>query len=438
MPALPPAKWLGVNDEMPSPLLRFSHRGATLEALPGTMDSVPEVVVKRGKSPAVVRHPYVQLFAAAPVAVVVVEGETMTVVYANPAVRGISGALEDECEGGLLGDILPDPIAERAALLVRQCAQSGERFTRVEVEHHPSAGDDRHVSLSAWPLEAPAGSRACVALLLEDVSDDVRERRLRVAMSEQLREINEHLLIAALREQELTQLAESANEAKSAFLAMMSHELRTPLTAIIGYEELISDGLTGPVTEEQKNALSRVRASAMHLLALIEQVLTLTNIELKRESVQRERFTLGQLIRSVAVLISPLASEKRLEFTVSLDDEDAVIESDPMRLKQVLVNLLGNAVRFTDAGRVTLDVRLDAQHATFAVRDTGIGIALSDQERVFEPFWQAEQRPTRKVGGSGLGLTVARRTARLLGGDVTVESALGRGSTFTLRVPLAA
>jgi signal transduction histidine kinase len=230
-------------------------------------------------------------------------------------------------------------------------------------------------------------------------------------------------------------MAEAANDAKSVFLAMMSHELRTPLTAILGYEELLADGLSGPVTGEQQASLERIRQSAMHLLALIEQVLTLTNIELKGETVQRERFTLEQLVRSVAVLISPLASEKRLDFHVDLADGDHVVESDPLRLKQVLVNLLGNAVRFTDRGSVVLDVSRRDGMLTFEVRDTGIGIRSRDLQRIFEPFWQVEQRSTRKVGGSGLGLTVSRRTAQLLGGDVEVRSTPGQGSIFTLRVP---
>ena len=376
-----------------------------------------------------------RVFDPAPVAVAVVDAHDMTVRYANSAMRSITGCSPMELLGRTLGDVLPSAVANRSALLISEVRRSGETFSRVEVEHHPTADDDRHVSLSAWPMSSDGEAPSCVVLQLEDVSDEVRERRLRAAMAEQLREINEHLLIAALREQELTQMAEAANDAKSVFLAMMSHELRTPLTAIIGYEELLADGLSGPVTAEQQASLERIRHSAMHLLALIEQVLTLTNIELKGETVQRERFTLEQLVRSVAVLISPLASEKRLDFHVDLADGDFVVESDPLRLKQILVNLLGNAVRFTDRGSVVMDVSREGGMLTFEVRDTGIGIRSGDLQRIFEPFWQVEQRSTRRVGGSGLGLTVSRRTAQLLGGDVQVQSTPGQGSIFTLRVP---
>lgn len=282
------------------------------------------------------------------------------------------------------------------------------------------------------------GDSDCVVLQIEEVTDDVRERQIRAAMAVQLQGINEELVRSALREQELTQLAEAANDAKSVFLAMMSHELRTPLTAIIGYEELLADGLSGPVTPDQRVALERIRASANHLLALIEQVLTLTNIELKSDTVHRERFTLGQLVRSVQVLISPLASEKRLTFDVDVENEESIIESDPLRLKQILVNLLGNAVRFTDRGSVKMRVRRSGDDLEFTVSDTGLGIRTTDLDRIFEPFWQVEQRPTRRVGGSGLGLTVAQRTAHLLGGDIDVRSTYGEGSVFTLRLPAAA
>jgi signal transduction histidine kinase len=379
------------------------------------------------------------VFDPAPMAVAVVDAHTMTVCYGNAALGAITGKVIDtSSENLLLSDILPVSVAERGASLIREVIRSGQGLARIEAEHHPTPDDDRYLSVSAWMLAPDEEQASCVVLQFEDITDDVRERRVRNAMSEQLREINEHLLIATLREQELTQMAEAANDAKSVFLAMMSHELRTPLTAIIGYEELLADGLSGPITPDQQIALERIRQSANHLLALIEQVLTLTNIELKGETVQVERFTLGQLVRSVAVLISPLASEKRLSFKVEVDGEESIVESDPLRLKQILVSLLGNAVRFTDRGSVALQVTRTKEALMFEVRDTGMGIRPEDLQRIFEPFWQVEQRSTRKVGGSGLGLTVAQRTAKLLGGEIAVESYPGAGSTFILRLPVAA
>lgn len=376
------------------------------------------------------------VFDRATVATVAVDARTLAVAYANDAMESLSGLETSEVVGLTLAEVVPPPVAERLIALVREMGRSVETLTRVELPHLLSPDDDRCLSVSAWPVVGSRLERPGIVIQLEDISDDVRERELRRNLAAEMQQANEHLVLAALREQDLTLKAEAANDAKSAFLAMMSHELRTPLTAIIGYEELLSDGISGPVSNEQLAQLGRIRHSAMHLLALVEQVLTLTRIELQGETVERERFTLSQLVRSVAVLVTPLAAEKRLAFHTELPKEDLVLESDPLRLKQALVNLLGNAVRFTDHGELTLCVREDPGGIlSFEVRDTGIGIAEEDLERIFEPFWQVEQRATRRVGGAGLGLTVARRTARLLGGDVTVESARGEGTVFTLHVP---
>lgn len=379
------------------------------------------------------------VFEPAPMALAVVDSGTLLVRYANPAIRFITGRAPSDSFDRHLSEVFAPSIAMRAAEIVAEVARTHASVTRVEVDHELENDDHRHVSLSAWPMRTTGdGESGCIVLQIEEVTDDVRERQIRAAMAVQLQGINEELVRSAMREQELTQLAEAANDAKSVFLAMMSHELRTPLTAIIGYEELLADGLSGPVTHDQRVALERIRVSANHLLALIEQVLTLTNIELKSDTIHRERFTLGQLVRSVQVLISPLASEKRLTFDVDVDDEEFIVESDPLRLKQILVNLLGNAVRFTDHGSVKLHVRRSGDELEFTVSDTGLGIRTTDLERIFEPFWQVEQRPTRRVGGSGLGLTVAQRTAHLLGGDIDVRSTYGEGSVFTLRLPAAA
>jgi PAS domain S-box-containing protein len=380
--------------------------------------------------------PLAPVFDRAPVATVAVDARTFVVAYANDAMQPLSGLDPSEMAGLALAEVVPPQVAERLVALVRESGRSVDTLSRVELPHFLSADDDRCLSVSAWPILASQGERVGLVIQLEDVSDDVRERELRRNLASQMHQANEHLVLSALREQELTLKAEAANDAKSAFLAMMSHELRTPLTAIIGYEELLSDGISGEVNSEQLAQLGRIRHSAMHLLALVEQVLTLTRIELQGETVERERFTLSQLVRSVAVLVTPLATEKRLAFHTELPREDLVLESDPLRLKQALVNLLGNAVRFTDHGEVSLCVREEPGGLlAFEVRDTGIGIPQNDLERIFEPFWQVEQRATRRVGGAGLGLTVARRTARLLGGDVTVGSAAGEGSVFTLHVP---
>jgi signal transduction histidine kinase/CHASE3 domain sensor protein len=238
----------------------------------------------------------------------------------------------------------------------------------------------------------------------------------------------------AIDNAQLYRAALTASEAKSAFLAAMSHELRTPLNAIIGYQSLLQDGLSGPVTEAQIAQLSRIRASADHLLSLIDEVLTFSRVDVGKELVQREPFKLRPVIAEAISMVAPIAAARGLK----LKDEstDADLDSDSFKLRQILLNLLSNAVKFSDRGEIVVRSSLDHDKVAISVTDSGIGIAEQNLERVFDPFWQVEQSSTRRAGGTGLGLSVSRSLARLLGGDITVDSELGKGSTFTAIIPL--
>ncbi|MBX6365359.1 MAG: GAF domain-containing protein [Gemmatimonadetes bacterium] len=231
-------------------------------------------------------------------------------------------------------------------------------------------------------------------------------------------------------------LAEQASEAKSRLLAVVSHELRTPLTAVVGFSDLLLAEVAGPLTAGQREQVERVRAGARHLVGIIDQILTFSRTEAGRETVRIERLDVAALARDTALLIEPQILAKGLRLELAIPDAPVWAETDAGKVRQILLNLLGNAARYTDEGFVALELALDAAAAILLrVRDSGPGIEAADHARIFEPFMQVDASPLRTKGGTGLGLPVSRELARMLGGDVTVESAPGTGSTFTLRLP---
>src|SRR5450759_538234 len=232
--------------------------------------------------------------------------------------------------------------------------------------------------------------------------------------------------------------AERAKNSTTNFLDVMSHELRTPLTAIMGNEELLSDGITGPVTELQRQQLGRINASARHLLGLIDEILTFARVDVGRERIRWESMSVNHTVADSAALVEPMAAAKSIDFIVDLLEEDQAIQTDGTKLRQMLVNLLSNGIKFTEKGDVRLGCIVSNAILEVGMADTGVGIAAENIEEIFEPFWQAEQTATRKTGGTGLGLSVTRKLARLLGGDVTVASRVGIGTIFLLTLPMKA
>jgi signal transduction histidine kinase len=204
----------------------------------------------------------------------------------------------------------------------------------------------------------------------------------------------------------------------------------------MGYADLLLSGLADPLAERAELYVQRVRAAAWHLLGLIEQILVYARLEVGREEIHAERISLGDLLRDAAALIEPVAAERGIGFRIDAADPTIVLETDITKVRQILLNLLGNAVKFTDAGEVILGGRGAEGGVQLTVRDTGIGIAPDYLDKVFDPFWQVDQSSTRRVGGTGLGLSVSRRLSRLLGGDVTVASTPGEGTIFTVWLPI--
>lgn len=233
--------------------------------------------------------------------------------------------------------------------------------------------------------------------------------------------------------------AEAANRAKAAFLASMSHELRTPLQAALGFAQLVRSGLYGPVNDRQSEALSRVERSQMHLTRLIDDVLDFARLEAGRVRVDLEPVLLADVIADLTPLVEPQAANKNIELALMPPPDSLRVLADRQRLQQVLVNLVGNAIKFTPNGG---SVRVGALHAdervTIQVRDTGPGIPSDRLQAIFEPFVQVEAGLTRTQPGAGLGLAISRDLARAMKGELSVESEFGNGSTFSLELPVAA
>ena len=247
----------------------------------------------------------------------------------------------------------------------------------------------------------------------------------------------ETLIQEEQRARDLAAEAVAANAAKSAFLATMSHELRTPLNIILGYSELALEHLIERGDEETAEDLRRVHGAGQHLLGLISDVLDLSRIEADRLELGREPFDLDEMIREVVLSFQPLALGNDDTLHADVPPGLVVTDLDRTRVRQILLNLVSNAIKFTRNGTVRIHARRsdDQRHIEVTVRDTGIGIPAEKQATIFLPFTQVDPSTTRRYEGSGLGLAISRRLAELMAGTLTVESSPGRGSTFTLRLP---
>jgi signal transduction histidine kinase len=251
---------------------------------------------------------------------------------------------------------------------------------------------------------------------------------------EHLRDIADYASLVLWKARLLEQ-AREASEAKSAFLTTISHELRTPLTALTGYGELLADQILGPLNDQQCDMIERMRSVTHDLSAMIEEILTYSSLEAGREIVRRSTVPAGDLVRAAAAVVEPAASQKGLELQRDIPEEPIFVTTDLDKVRQILVNLAGNAVKFTKRGRVRLWVCHGGGHLTFGVEDTGVGIAAADFPRLFQPFSQLDAGLTREHGGTGLGLYISHRLALLLGGRIDVRSTVGRGSEFALILP---
>ncbi len=292
-------------------------------------------------------------------------------------------------------------------------ALRGETTGPVEIEIETFGGERKTILNFGIPILDGQGGIAGGVALDVDISDRKRSE-------EELRRAKE--------------TAEQASEVKSQFLSTISHELRTPLTAVTGLSDLLETEVLGPLNDQQKKQLKRIRSSAWHLVRIIDEILTFSRTEAGKELIRTAPVDVGDVVGSVTALLEAEAEIKGVELRVEIPGDLALLDTDEGKLRQIVMNLVGNAVKFTDAGRVDVVVSSSADEVLVAVGDTGPGIAAEWLGKVFEPFIQVDSSTTRSKGGTGLGLTVSRKLARLLGGDVEAKSEPGVGSTFTLRL----
>ena len=228
--------------------------------------------------------------------------------------------------------------------------------------------------------------------------------------------------------------AEAADGARTAFLGTISHEFRTPLTAVQGFADLLTDEAAGPLNEKQRHQVERIRGASDHLLALIGEILTFAQQQSGRSEIRLRELDVAAVVREAAAMVEPLAAAKGLAFPLRLPEEPVPFRTDAGKVRLIILNLAANAVKFTEAGEVRLELEVVDGAVLLRVGDTGIGIAPEHAEHVFDAFWQVDQSNGR-VGGTGLGLAVTRQLAGLLGGEVTLRSEPGGGSVFTVRLP---
>ncbi|MBA4157306.1 MAG: PAS domain S-box protein [Gemmatimonadetes bacterium] len=325
-----------------------------------------------------------------------------------------TGQAWDEYRGwGWLNSIHPD---DRQKTVAKWCI-AVDRQALYEVEHRVRRhdGEYRHMQVRGVPVLTAEGTIREWVVVHTDITEQIHSR------------------------QELERLyleVKAASRAKSDFLATISHELRTPLNAVLGYADLMLDGVPEPIPDASRVQVGRIRSSARHLLDSIEEILALCRIEAGRQSLDIWPVDAVGLVSEIAGMVETSAQKKKLRFTVKTPAAPLKMKTDSRKVRQILLNLLGNAVKFTREGSIRLHVEGGDDSVVFRVQDTGVGIAAEHLEKIFDPFWQVQQSSTREAEGTGVGLAVSLRLAKLLNGEIMVESTPGVGTTFVLRLPL--
>jgi PAS domain S-box-containing protein len=307
----------------------------------------------------------------------------------------------------------------------------------------PDTGIELPVEVVSGKILNRRGEPLAIVSVLHDLTEQAENERLydelktfSSQLEERIRAATADLAEQNTRLQWQSRELEKANRLKSEFLASMSHELRTPINALIGYASLMLDRIYGELTPRQEEGLNRIQGAAQHLLALINDILDLAKIEAGRMPLHLDDVTLADIVTEISQQIEPLVKKKKLSFNVEMPPTPLTLHTDRTKVKQILLNLLSNAVKFTHKGGIWVTISKDDEDLRFDVRDTGIGIKESDIESMWEDFRQVDQSRTREFGGTGLGLSITRKLVDALGGHVFAESVFGKGSTFTVVLPI--
>jgi two-component system, sensor histidine kinase len=334
--------------------------------------------------------------------------------WVNDTFTRITGYALDEARGQSPGVLLAAPASDSTTLQRIADARTDARPFRAEILNQTKLGRTIWMETSLTPVWNLDGTHGGTIHVERDITGaKEREAELARANAE----------------------AHAAAEARSRFLATMSHEIRTPMNGVIGMADLLS---RTPLTDEQRDYLTAITDSGEALLSLINDILDLTKLQSGKMDIADLPFDIVATVHGVTTLLSPMAKAKGIALVECLPARAVWRGGDAGRVRQVLMNLIGNAVKFTQDGRVSVDLRMTAESATIAVSDTGIGIAADRIDHIFDAFTQADGAITRAFGGTGLGLTISRILSRAMGGDITVTSVAGQGSTFTLTLPLVA
>jgi signal transduction histidine kinase len=326
--------------------------------------------------------------------------------------------------------------------------RTGEQRYSGEIQLvEPATGRNLPVEAVAGTILSDQGELVWVVTILHDLTQSLEKEalyeQLKQASAELERKVQEATAELAqqnelLRRQHIE--LEQASALKSQFLANISHEFRTPLNAILGYTHMLLHGVTGPVTDPQRKSLTRIDSNSRHLLALINDILDITRIEAGRMPLNVTQFKVSDLVVEVMSELEPIIRRSNLTVTAKVKSGLPTVKSDRQKVKQIMLNLLSNALKFTPTGSVTIAAAFDRRNQMISVAfvDTGVGIPHESHSKIFEDFRQLDNSPTRGYGGTGLGLSICRRLAQMLSGSIDLVSKAGDGSTFTLKLPARA